>query len=335
MAWYCQFSWFHQVPRYLIWDRVCFFLFKSQILESSVNFYFQLLLCISSPQTLTVNEIIAALIKTVNYRNILITASVINMSVIHTCCGNWKNSLQLETKPWEEPQCGVISWKTQECLSQFPAHELLAIPRPTAGVCCQVWLDFGNEWIPARWLMQEVAEQCVCINPRQPFWSTAVSWDLGLMLCSLGSKLLWLLSAAGTATPGVVLCIGSAVVTFPYFPNRLPALNPCWPLIFYSSNCAFEFLLSPFRHRSRSNFSSLCWAVMWGPLLHKPLLWAVSVGSVCPCSHVLYLHSCSMGERAPIPFGMGMGAAPLWHRAGDHVWVPVGLHWQNKADVVF
>lgn len=64
-----------------------------------MNFYFQLLLCISSPQTLTVNEIIAALIKTVNYRNILITASVINMSVIHTCCGNWKNSLQLETKP--------------------------------------------------------------------------------------------------------------------------------------------------------------------------------------------------------------------------------------------
>lgn len=31
----------------------------------------------------------------------------------------------------------------------------------------------------------------------------------------------------GAATPEVVLCIGSVVVTFPYFPNRLPALNPC------------------------------------------------------------------------------------------------------------
>lgn len=34
---------------------------------------------------------------------------------------------------------------------------------------------------------------CVCINPSQAFWSTAVSWDLGLMLSSLGSELLWLL----------------------------------------------------------------------------------------------------------------------------------------------
>lgn len=64
-----------------------------------MNFYFQLLLCISSPQTLRVNEIIAALTETVNYRNILITMSVINMTVIHACCGNWKNSLKLETKP--------------------------------------------------------------------------------------------------------------------------------------------------------------------------------------------------------------------------------------------
>lgn len=31
------------------------------------------------------------------------------------------------------------------------------------------------------------------------------------------------LGAGGTDTPGVVLCVGSAVVTFPYFPNRLPA----------------------------------------------------------------------------------------------------------------
>lgn len=55
-------------------------LFKSQILELSVNYYFQLLLCISSPQALTVDEIIAALIETVNYRNIPITASVISHS---------------------------------------------------------------------------------------------------------------------------------------------------------------------------------------------------------------------------------------------------------------
>lgn len=45
-----------------------------------MNFYFQLLLCICSPQTLTVNESIAALIEVVNYRNILITASVTNRS---------------------------------------------------------------------------------------------------------------------------------------------------------------------------------------------------------------------------------------------------------------
>lgn len=54
--------------------------FKSQILKSSVNFYFQFLLCISSPQTLTVNEITAALIEVFNYRAIPIAASVINPS---------------------------------------------------------------------------------------------------------------------------------------------------------------------------------------------------------------------------------------------------------------
>lgn len=45
-----------------------------------MNFYFQFLLCISSPQTLTVNEMIAALIEIFNYRNIRITVSVINYS---------------------------------------------------------------------------------------------------------------------------------------------------------------------------------------------------------------------------------------------------------------
>lgn len=45
-----------------------------------MNFYFQFLLCISSPQTLTVNEMIAALIEIFNYRNIRITVSVINHS---------------------------------------------------------------------------------------------------------------------------------------------------------------------------------------------------------------------------------------------------------------
>lgn len=34
----------------------------------------------SSPQTLKVNEMIAALIEIVNYRNMLVTASVINYS---------------------------------------------------------------------------------------------------------------------------------------------------------------------------------------------------------------------------------------------------------------
>lgn len=35
------------------------------------------------------------------------------------------------------------------------------------------------------------------------------------------------LCAAGTDTPGVVLCTGSAVIAFPYSPNCLPALEPC------------------------------------------------------------------------------------------------------------
>lgn len=45
-----------------------------------MNFYFQFLLCISSSQTLAVNEILVALIEIFNYRNVLITASVINHS---------------------------------------------------------------------------------------------------------------------------------------------------------------------------------------------------------------------------------------------------------------
>lgn len=61
-------------------ERVVLCFFKSQILKSSVNFYFQFLLCISSPQTLTVNEITAALIEVFNYRAIPIAASVINPS---------------------------------------------------------------------------------------------------------------------------------------------------------------------------------------------------------------------------------------------------------------
>lgn len=82
------------------------FLFKSQILESSVNFYFRLLLCISNPQTLTVNESIAALIEIVNYRNILITANVINHSQVL-----WK--LEEFISIWDKTLRGTSVW---DCL---------------------------------------------------------------------------------------------------------------------------------------------------------------------------------------------------------------------------
>lgn len=71
------------------------------------------------------------------------------------------------------------------------------------------------------------------IHPSQAFWSTAVCSELGF---GINAQLFGIkaapaarpgLSAAGTDTPGVVLCIGSAVITFPYFPNCLPALDPC------------------------------------------------------------------------------------------------------------
>lgn len=71
---------------------------------------------------------------------------------------------------------------------------------------------------------------CECINPSQALWSTAVSSWLRF---GINARLFGIKAAPatqpglGAGTPGVVLCTGSAVVTFPYFPNRLPALDPC------------------------------------------------------------------------------------------------------------
>lgn len=76
---------------------------------------------------------------------------------------------------------------------------------------------------------------------------SAASWDLYLMLSSFRSELLWLLEcdlyyrersipvlswcivakSALSDAPGVVLYISSVAITFPYFPNRLPALGHC------------------------------------------------------------------------------------------------------------
>lgn len=70
--------------------------------------------------------------------------------------------------------------------------------------------------------------------------------------------------------PGVVLCICSVVITFPYFPNCLPALGHCRPLIFSSSNCAFQFLLSFVLHAPQPwTVYWVCINVLWVALLQE------------------------------------------------------------------
>ncbi|KAI1236469.1 hypothetical protein IHE44_0014717 [Lamprotornis superbus] len=57
---------------------------------------------------------------------------------------------------------------------------------------------------------------CVCINPSQAFWSTAVCSELGF---GINARLFGIKAASATQpglgadTPGVVLCIGSAVAS--------------------------------------------------------------------------------------------------------------------------
>lgn len=104
--------------------------------------------------------------------------------------------------------------------------------------------------------MQEVAEQGVCSGvtmlelPSPPMFCASVQRPLCCRMCvhqsqpgllghssglglGINARLFGVRAAPaagpglGAATPGVVLCIGSAVVAFPYFPNRLPARNPC------------------------------------------------------------------------------------------------------------
>lgn len=63
---------------------------------------------------------------------------------------------------------------------------------------CVLWCDNAQAAIiPHVCSVHRCRDPCAvaraCINPSQAFWSTAASWDLGLMLGSLGSELLQLL----------------------------------------------------------------------------------------------------------------------------------------------